>query len=552
MSSTDPASPEKAKTPPSTNHSVVPPPFRPPGPGAFMPPHRPPWGPPPAYAIHPTGTLLPPGYFPPYQAGARPRWDGGAARPFPQGPPQHQPRPVSSKPIAGTDWLEVTNDNGTKFWHNIKTSQGVWQKPAEVVKAARAPPPLDAAKLKMLERARASGAVIAPEYKAAGKGDKNLLLLEGGRSSAKAKGGNVGHSAVDTQEQNAKEEEEEEEFDVTFTEDDVQGVENKIKAKGDDKTERTTAPLPPPARPPPSFLKDKDAAIEAEFRALLKENAIHGFSRYEKELPKLQIDSRFGALLPPERRRAVFEDYCSKVGLDTKSEEPEKTKEKKQVPAKYGSNKRIGSYAAGDKVGNTYDGASKKPAEGAFKALLQERVVRPDVRWYRVKDDLKKDSRFGSTSISEQRKEDIFTAHIESLWKLEEARERAARRTHHAKHAGEERQRYAKAAAAEQNFKVLLGEAVRDQGAEWDSTWQRLQRDPQGRATDPMLDKHIAERMFRDHVAELKAAKGRENLAEEDGGEEVGGVTEAKKGMDPAYARAYLEGRDAKRPKIDT
>jgi len=175
-------------------------------------PHRPPRGPPPAGAVHPTGTLPPPGYFHPYQAGALPPW-GGAAVPFPQRPPQYQPRPVSSKPITGTDWLEVTNDNGTKFWHNTKTSQGVWQKPAEVVKAARAPPPLDAAKLKMLERARASGAVIAPEYKAAGKGDKNLLLLESGNVSAgsKTQGGNKGNGAKDTQEQHAEEEEEEEE-----------------------------------------------------------------------------------------------------------------------------------------------------------------------------------------------------------------------------------------------------------------------------------------------------------------------------------------------------
>jgi len=522
-----------------------------------MPPHRPPWGPPPPGAVHTAGSLPRPGYFPPYQAGALPPWGGGAAAAFPQGPPQHQPRPVSSKPITGTDWLEVTNDNGTKFWHNTKTSQGVWQKPADVIKAARAPPPLNAAKLKMLERARASGAVIAPEYKAAGKGDKNLLLLEGRKLNAgsKAQGGNKGNSEVDTQEPSAKKEEEEEEFDVTFTEEDVEGVqiENKIKAKEDYQTERTTAPLPPPTGPPPPCVEEKDAAIEAEFRALLKENAIHGFSRYEKELPKLQLDPRFGALVPPERRRAVFEDYCSKVGVDTKSEEPKTTQQKKQVLAKGGYNRAAGSHAVGGNVGASYDSARKKAAEDAFKALLQERVVRPDVRWYRIKEDLKKDSRFASTDLSEQRKEDIFTAHIDSLRKAEEARERAARRTHYAQHAGEERQRKAAAVAAEENFQALLGEAIRDPEAQWESTWQILQRDPQGRATNPMLDKNIAERMFRAHVAEWKAeTKRHENVAEDDGGKEAEGDSEAKKGVDPAYARAYLDVRDAKRPKIDT
>ena len=88
-----------------------------------MPPHRPPWGPPPAGS----------GYFPPDQ--------GGGVAPFPHRPPmmpqQQPPRPVSSKPITGTDWLEVTNDNGTKFWHNTATNQGVWQIPSEVKEMAQ-------------------------------------------------------------------------------------------------------------------------------------------------------------------------------------------------------------------------------------------------------------------------------------------------------------------------------------------------------------------------------------------------------------------------------
>jgi transcription elongation regulator 1 len=467
-------------------------------------------------------------------------------------PPPQQPRPVSSKPITGTDWLEVTNDNGTKFWHNTATNQGVWTKPAEVIKAARAPPPLDAAKLKMLERARASGAVIAPEYKAAGKGDKDLLLLEGGSSggggSSKTKKASALSHTVATQE----EEEEDEEYDVTFTEEDIDvgdGEEEREDEKKKEvvdkgaktKNERSTAPLPPPSGPPPPSAA-KEAAIEAAFRDLLKENSIHGFSRYEKELPKLQKDPRFGALLPPERRRAVFEDYCSKVGIVSKSKEPS-AKDKKQ-----GSKQT--ATATGSFLGHP-TAASIKAAEDAYKALLQERVVHPDVRWYRVKEDLKKDSRFDSSTIlAEERKEELFREHIDSLYRAEEARERAEKRAEHAKRAGEERQRYAQAAAAEQNFKVLLGEAVRDAGAEWESTWQRLQRDPQGRATDPMLDVHVAERMFGDHVAQLKAVLAAED--EGDGGREPSEAGEAKKGMDPAYARAYLEGRDAKRAKRDT
>jgi transcription elongation regulator 1 len=530
-----------------------------------MPPHRPSWGPPPGAAYPPGGSAMPPpGYFPPshvHQGGALPpQW--GAHHPFAMPPPQ-QPRPVSSKPITGTDWLEVTNDNGTKFWHNTKTNQGVWQKPAEVKFAARAPPPLNAAKLKMLERARASGAVIAPEYKAAGKGDKGLLLLEGGANAGLKAGGKGGkasgnRSVIATQEQLTKteeenaeeeEEEEEEEFDVKFTEDDIDGGGEQEFKKSNNKS---TAPLPPPTGPPPPSTdtiranKEKDIAVENAFRALLKENFVHGFSRYEKELPKLQKDPRFGALLPAERRRTVFEDYCSKVGMDSsKIEELPAKKEKKQIAS---------STSAAD--GGGTEGVVKKAAEDAFRALLQERVVRPDVRWYRIKDDLKKDSRFDTSSIlSEERKQDIFRSHIDSLYKVEEARERAARRTHHAQHAGEERQRYAQAAVAEQNFKVLLGEAVRgDQSADWDSTWQRLHRDPQGRATDPMLDVHIAKRMFMDHVAQLKAAQG-DDLSEkvEEGAKKAGEAGEGgeTKGMDPAYARAYLEGRDSKRHKRD-
>ncbi|PSC72075.1 pre-mRNA-processing 40C isoform X1 [Micractinium conductrix] len=101
------------------------------------------------------------------------------------------PVPVSSERIAGTEWLEVLCDDGKRYWHNPKSEETTWTVPKQV--EAKKKMQLDPAKAKMLERARAMGALVAPEF------------AEGGDGA----GGAAAAAAVD------------EDDDVFFTEDDI-------------------------------------------------------------------------------------------------------------------------------------------------------------------------------------------------------------------------------------------------------------------------------------------------------------------------------------------
>lgn len=136
---------------------------------------------------------------------------------------------------------------------------------------------------------------------------------------------------------------------------------------------------------------------------------------------------------------------------------------------------------------------------------------------------------------------------------------------------------------------------MRDPASDWSETWEILKRDPQGRATHPLLDTYTAERVFKDHIASLAEAASsgftellQENrallplseewaVAESEIEAAVGNDPRFHKlpanlragawqyfrrqglsndeekrevALDPAYARAYLE-KDAKRPRIE-
>jgi hypothetical protein len=84
--------------------------------------------------------------------------------------------------VAGTDWLEVVCDDGKKYYHNPKSGETSWHVPPEVESKQKLK--LDPVKAKMLERARAMGAQLAPEYRDGGWVDTCLLM--GGRSGAAA------------------------------------------------------------------------------------------------------------------------------------------------------------------------------------------------------------------------------------------------------------------------------------------------------------------------------------------------------------------------------
>ncbi|KAK9805328.1 hypothetical protein WJX73_002568 [Symbiochloris irregularis] len=157
--------------------------------------------------------------------------------------------------------------------------------------------------------------------------------------------------------------------------------------------------------------------------------------------------------------------------------------------------------------------ARKAALDSDFRALLAEKKVGPGMRWSsKVKDLLGRDPRY--KALPRDQRESVFQAHVSELQASQEAekkarqeqdsREEAARKRLQA--SGEEAERRRRRAAhsgAAQSFATLLNEVVKDPEARWHEWKPRLDRDPQGRATNPALDVRESERLFADHVLNL-------------------------------------------------
>jgi hypothetical protein len=75
-------------------------------------------------------------------------------------------RPCAER-VPGTEWLEVVCEDGRRYYHKPGSGETTWHMPAEVESKRRLR--LDPAKARMLERARAMGAQVAPEYREGGR-----------------------------------------------------------------------------------------------------------------------------------------------------------------------------------------------------------------------------------------------------------------------------------------------------------------------------------------------------------------------------------------------
>eukprot|EP00887_Chlorella_sp_A99_P005017 scaffold4.g5017.t1 len=293
-----------------------------------------------------------------------------------------KPVPVSSERVPGTEWTEVScqagvlggcavggvgvgnvacaRRDGRKYFFHRKTQETSWTVPPEV--EARRKLNLDPARAAMLERAKAVGAEIAPEYRA----------VLGGSGTGGGGGGGAG----------AGQQEEEEHFDVTFTEEEL-GLEEPAAAQLQQQQQQGGAPPPggaPPAHPPPGAPPphaqqfpppypppfpppgapaapgypggagvrppapppprpavvvrpppgpppkaaggygpggrlSRDEAVEA-FRELLADKGIHAFSSWELSKKKLQGDPRW-QYVPLKERREVFEEFCKDAASTT-------------------------------------------------------------------------------------------------------------------------------------------------------------------------------------------------------------------------------------------
>jgi hypothetical protein len=272
----------------------------------------------------------------------------------------------------------VRTDDGNAFWHNNVTGEGTGKMPPEVAAAQRMGS-LDPAKLAMLERARAAGARVAPDYitpSLRDATDRQLVLGD--------------------------------DEDVTFTAEDVGGETSAVAAQPlSAPAESTPAP---PAEPHPDD-------VAAAFKLLLREKGVHGFSHWERELPKLQPDPRFRALVAG-RRRQVFEEYCTEAGK-----------------AKMAAAKGV----SGSAHATAPSTSSAKARDEAFKALLRERGIGVKTSWPDTLDLLGHDPRCAALPSAHAKV--LFREHIAVLQRAEQGRLAAARRGDAERRAGEERQR---------------------------------------------------------------------------------------------------------------
>ena len=374
-------------------------------------------------------------------------------------------QPVASRPIAGTRWLEVKTNLGYIYYFCQDTQASVWEKPKEVEEAERAEkkklqqPRIDAKTLQALKRAKANGAKLAPEYEAllasqgsdGGSGEgKNKIKKKKRSASEKVK------NEDDLQKRKKVGESMPEEFDVTFDEGDIVSEEEEGERVG---------------------AGDGVSAEQAEmeYRELLGELGIHGFSRFEKELEKMEHDRRFLAVKDPKKRRTLFDEFCAETARMAR-----------------GKTARTAQASVHDSKDDT----------DAFKALLQEKVLHSDSSWQDIVHILEKDDRFTSVA-SEPQKRELFRNHRRVLEKVEYAKRSADRRMAKDIEAAKHRKLQSSKADAVNNFKALLAELVRNPVATWDDELSNLMQDPQNRASNPALDEKVAKNLFESHVISL-------------------------------------------------
>jgi transcription elongation regulator 1 len=242
--------------------------------------------------------------------------------------------------------------------------------------------------------------------------------------------------------------------------------------------------------------------VKRSFEELLEEIGVHAFSRYEKELQNMKDDPRFLAV-EEKKRRQIFDSYCSKAGtIKMNKVTGQERGEGKDTRGRKRS--FVADVEAEDGDASPDDEPSTKAAMNAFKALLQEKVLHSDIRWGDIKQALSKDERFDSVKYWEQK--ELFRDHQRRLEKAEHLRRVSEHRMAQDVRAGIERQMQSNRFDAINNFKALLTEMIRNPLAVWSQEKANLESDPQSRFDKKLIEDSIAQELFLEHVAHLKAS----------------------------------------------
>nr|KYP68375.1 Transcription elongation regulator 1 [Cajanus cajan] len=430
-----------------------------------------------------------------------------------------QPTPVSMTDLPGTDWMLVSTSDGKKYYYNNRTKTSCWQIPNEVTELKKKQDG-DVTKDHLMSvpntnvlSDRGSGLVTlnAPAINTGGR-DAAALKSSSQQTSSSAldlikkklqdSGTPVASSAIPAPSVQTGSESNGSKI-VESTTKGLQVDTNKDKQKdtnGDANISDTSSDSEEEDSGP-----SKEECI-IQFKEMLKERGVAPFSKWEKELPKIVFDPRFKAIPSYSARRSLFEHY-----VKTRAEEERKEKRAAQRAAiegfkqlldealedinhntdyqtfrkKWGNDPRFEALDRKEqehllnervlplkKAAEEKAQAMRAAAAAGFKSMLKERGdIIFNSRWSRVKESLRDDPRY--KSVRHEDREVLFNEYISELKAAEYAAERETK-------------------------------AKREEQASWTESKPKLEKDPQGRATNSDLDPTDTEKLFREHVKMLQ------------------------------------------------
>ncbi|CAM8954053.1 unnamed protein product [Rhodiola kirilowii] len=470
-----------------------------------------------------------------------------------------QPTPASWEKVAGTDWVSVTTNDGNNYYYNSKTKLSSWQIPIEVVEVRRK---RDAelsnerstVVLSDTQTDKESGVTrldtpaINPENHDVSS--SNLMVLPS-------------TSALDSIKKKLQESATLENVSLVPAATVLDTSELNGSMRGERSLENESYKGKPKDANANNNLADSSSESDdhdsgptkeqciSQFKEMLKERGVAPFSKWEKELPKIVFDSRFKAIPSHSMRRSLFDHY-----VKTRAEEERKEKRAAQKAAidgfkqllqeasedtdhntnyntfesKWGDDKRFKALNRKDievllneriiplrKAADEKAQAIRAEATTLFKSMLKEKTdIDTSTRWSKVKDSLRSDPRY--KSVEHEDREVLFNEYISDLKAAEEEKAREAKNKRQEREKLRERERElrkrkereeeeiermrlkVRRKEAVSSYQALLVEVIKDPQASWTESRPKLEKDPQGRASNPELESSELEKLFREHV----------------------------------------------------
>ncbi|PKU73342.1 pre-mRNA-processing protein 40C isoform X1 [Dendrobium catenatum] len=469
--------------------------------------------------------------------------------------------PISWEKLSGTDWSLVTTNDLKKYYYNTVNKVSSWQVPAEVLemrknhvanssKEENASIPAD--------KGTTPSSLNASALQTGGR-DSVTLRTSSGQASASAldlikkklqeSATPIVSAPLQTSASPASDLNSTRALDVSAKGQQPLNSKDRVKdANGEGNISDSSSDSDDDESGP-----TKEECI-IQFKEMLKERGVAPFSKWEKELPKIVFDPRFKAVPSYSARRAIFEQF-----VRTRAEEERKEKKAAQKAAingfkqlleealedmnhrldfqtfkrKWGGDPRFEALDRKEreflfnekillrkKADEEKINAERAASMSSFKSMLKEwQEISTSSRWSKVKDNLRNDPRY--KTVNHEEREALFNEYIAELRAVEHEAERAAKAKKDEQDKLKEREREmrkrkereeqemerirlkVRRKEAVSSYQALLVETIKDLKASWTDSKPKLEKDPQGRATNPDLNQVDAEKLFRDHIKDL-------------------------------------------------